>query len=40
MGNVSTLMRLQEALEQAGIRFIEDTATGELGLVLKSKSKR
>jgi len=27
-GNVSTIMRIQEALEKAGIRFLEDEVEG------------
>ena len=39
-GNVATVMRIQEAFERAGIRFVEDSAGGEIGVILKRKQKR
>jgi transcriptional regulator with XRE-family HTH domain len=35
-GNFSTIIKIQKALEQAGIHFIEDD-TGEIGVRLKIK---
>jgi len=40
MGNVSTVLRIQEAFEREGIRFIEDAATGAIGVSLEKKKKR
>jgi transcriptional regulator with XRE-family HTH domain len=38
-GYVSTLMRLQEALEKAGIQFIDDDEAGGYGLRLTKRKK-
>ncbi len=38
-GYVSTLVRIQEAFEQAGILFIDDDDTGGYGLRLAKKKK-
>jgi transcriptional regulator with XRE-family HTH domain len=35
-GNFSTVIKIQRALERAGIRFTEDD-TGEIGVTLKTK---
>jgi len=41
MGNVSTLLRIQQAFERAGIRFIDTDTSGGVGVRLElSKSKR
>jgi transcriptional regulator with XRE-family HTH domain len=37
-GNFSTIIKIQKALEQAGIRFTEDD-TGEIGVQLKIKTR-
>jgi transcriptional regulator with XRE-family HTH domain len=37
-GNFSTIIKIQKALEQAGIHFIEDD-TGEIGVRLKIKTR-
>jgi len=39
-GYVSTLMRLQEAFEKAGILFIDDDESGGYGLRLVKRKKR
>jgi transcriptional regulator with XRE-family HTH domain len=39
-GYVSTLVRIQAALEKAGIQFIEDDEMGGFGLRLAKKKKR
>jgi transcriptional regulator with XRE-family HTH domain len=40
-GYVSTMVRIQEAFEQAGIQFIDDDETGGFGVrVAKRKRKR
>jgi transcriptional regulator with XRE-family HTH domain len=36
-GNFSTILKIQRALEEAGIRFTEDGA-GEIGVTLKAKA--
>jgi len=36
MGNVSTQLKIQQALERAGIRFIEADASGGIGVRLES----
>ena len=39
IGNVATLLRIQEAFERAGIQFIEADSTGGIGLrLLPSKT--
>ena len=37
-GNFSTILKIQKALEQAGIHFTEDN-TGEIGVRLKMKTR-
>jgi transcriptional regulator with XRE-family HTH domain len=37
-GNFSTILKIQKALEEAGIRFI-DGETGEIGVTLKTEAK-
>jgi transcriptional regulator with XRE-family HTH domain len=37
-GNFSTIMKIQKALEQAGVHFTEDNA-GEIGVRLKKRSR-
>jgi transcriptional regulator with XRE-family HTH domain len=39
-GYVSTIMRIQSALEDAGVLFIEDDETAGIGLRLTKKRKR
>jgi hypothetical protein len=39
-GYVSTLLRIQAALEKAGIRFIEDDEMGGFGIRLARKRNR
>ena len=39
-GYISTLVRIQAALEKAGIQFIEDDEMGGFGLRLTKKRKR
>jgi transcriptional regulator with XRE-family HTH domain len=39
-GYVSTLVRIQEAFEQAGILFIDDDKTGGYGLRLAKKMRK
>jgi DNA-binding XRE family transcriptional regulator len=36
MGNVSTQLKIQQALERAGIRFIDADAAGGIGVRLES----
>jgi transcriptional regulator with XRE-family HTH domain len=38
-GNFSTILKIQKALEQAGIHFIEDDG-GEIGVRLKMRARR
>ena len=38
-GNFSTVLKIQKALEQAGIHFTEDD-TGEIGVRLKMRTRR
>jgi transcriptional regulator with XRE-family HTH domain len=41
LGNVSTIVRIQEAFERAGIQFIEADSTGGIGLrLVHSKAKK
>jgi transcriptional regulator with XRE-family HTH domain len=37
-GNFSTILKIQKALEEAGIRFT-DGETGEIGVALKTEAK-
>ena len=39
-GYVSTLVRIQEAFEQAGIQFIDDDEAGGFGLRMAKKKKK
>jgi transcriptional regulator with XRE-family HTH domain len=39
-GYVSTLVRIQEAFEQAGIQFIDEDETGGFGLRMAKKKKK
>jgi transcriptional regulator with XRE-family HTH domain len=39
-GNVSTLLKIQAALEQAGIQFIDEDETGGFGLRLAKKKRK
>jgi transcriptional regulator with XRE-family HTH domain len=39
MGYVSTLLRIQEAFEQAGVHFIDDDESGGIGVRLKKKKR-
>ena len=40
MGYVSTLMRIQAALEKAGIRFLDNDAGGGIGVQFSAQKKR
>ena len=41
LGNVSTVLKIQEAFEQAGIQFIDEDESGGFGLrMAKKKSRR
>ena len=40
MGYVSTLLKIQAAFEQAGIRFIDDDETGGFGLRMAKKKRK
>jgi transcriptional regulator with XRE-family HTH domain len=40
MGYVSTLLRLQQALEEAGVTFTDEDETGGIGVRLKRKGLR
>jgi hypothetical protein len=40
MGDVSTLMRIQSAFEQAGIVFLDEDASSGVGVRLKKEPKR
>ena len=39
-GYVSTLQSIQSAFEQAGIQFVDDKETGDLGVILKRRRRR
>jgi transcriptional regulator with XRE-family HTH domain len=39
-GNVSTLLKIQAAFEQAGIQFIDEDETGGLGLRMAKKKRK
>jgi transcriptional regulator with XRE-family HTH domain len=39
MGYVSTLMRIQSAFEEAGIRFLDNDAEGGIGVRLRKQKK-
>jgi transcriptional regulator with XRE-family HTH domain len=39
-GNISTLVRIQEAFEKAGILFVDDDDAGGYGLRLAKRKKR
>jgi hypothetical protein len=40
MGYVSTVLRLQQALEEAGVTFTDEDETGGIGVRLKRKGLR
>jgi len=39
MGYVSTVLRIQAALEKAGIQFTEEDQSGRIGVMLKTKKR-
>lgn len=39
-GNISTLLKIQAALEQAGIQFIDEDETGGFGLRMAKKKRK
>jgi transcriptional regulator with XRE-family HTH domain len=39
-GNISTLLKIQAAFEQAGIQFIDEDETGGLGLRMAKKKRK
>jgi transcriptional regulator with XRE-family HTH domain len=39
-GNVSTLLKIQAAFEQAGIQFMDEDETGGLGLRMAKKKRK
>jgi transcriptional regulator with XRE-family HTH domain len=39
-GNISTLLKIQAAFEQAGIQFIDDDETGGFGLRMAKKKRK
>ena len=40
LGNVSTVLKIQEAFEQAGIQFIDEDESGGFGLRMAKKKNR
>jgi transcriptional regulator with XRE-family HTH domain len=40
LGNVSTVLKIQEAFEQAGIQFIDEDESGGFGLRMAKKKRR
>jgi transcriptional regulator with XRE-family HTH domain len=39
-GNVSTLLKIQAAFEQAGVQFIDEDETGGFGVRMEKKKRR
>ena len=40
LGNVSTVLKIQEAFEQAGVQFIDEDESGGFGLRMAKKKNR
>jgi transcriptional regulator with XRE-family HTH domain len=40
LGNVSTVLKIQEAFEQAGVQFIDEDESGGFGLRMAKKKKK